>query len=187
MELLRGDVVRLAHELGDDRDPLPRGTDRGRLEKRRDLCGRRHLPTVASGENRSQSRCTLRNVLRIVLIPVAGLMLLAGCGAGDAGGTGTQVVAAFYPLAFAAEQIAGSDATVAEPDSAGRRAARVRALGRRREEGAARPTSSSTSAAGSSPRSRPRSTARRERRSICSRSSASTRATPTSGSTRSST
>ncbi len=41
-----------------------------------------------------------------------GLVLLAGCGAGDAGGTGTQVVAAFYPLAFAAEQIAGSDATV---------------------------------------------------------------------------
>jgi zinc transport system substrate-binding protein len=51
-------------------------------------------------------------VLRIVLTSVVGVVLLAGCGAGDAGGTGTQVVAAFYPLDFAAEQIAGSDATV---------------------------------------------------------------------------
>jgi zinc transport system substrate-binding protein len=47
--------------------------------------------------------------VRIVLIVCAGLVLLAGCGGSDSGrGDDTRsVVAAFYPLAFAAEQVGG--------------------------------------------------------------------------------
>jgi zinc transport system substrate-binding protein len=57
-------------------------------------------------------------VLRIVLTAVAALAL-AGCGSSGAGDSGTQVVASFYPLAFAAEQIAGADASVTNLTPAG--------------------------------------------------------------------
>jgi zinc transport system substrate-binding protein len=50
----------------------------------------------------------VRDVKRIVLIlvSVALGLLAAGCGSDDETSSGRQVVAAFYPLAFAAEQIA---------------------------------------------------------------------------------
>ena len=51
-----------------------------------------------------------RLVLPVVLL--LGAPVLTGCGAREA--SGTQVVAAFYPLAWAAEQVAGDDATVTD-------------------------------------------------------------------------
>src|SRR5918994_598747 len=44
--------------------------------------------------------------VRTVLISVLAAAVLGGCG-GGAGNGGTRVVAAFYPLAFAAERVAG--------------------------------------------------------------------------------
>ncbi len=57
---------------------------------------------------------------RIVLVcaPVVTALLLAGCAASGPAGAGT-VVAAFYPLAFAAEQIAGPDVDVVDLTRAG--------------------------------------------------------------------
>jgi zinc transport system substrate-binding protein len=59
---------------------------------------------------------------RIVLISTAaGIAVLAatGCGGGAAGETGTRVVAAFYPLAYAAEQAGGSSVSVRNLTPAG--------------------------------------------------------------------
>jgi zinc transport system substrate-binding protein len=57
---------------------------------------------------------------RIVLVcaPVVTALLLAGCAASGPAGAAT-VVAAFYPLAFAAEQIAGPDVDVVDLTRAG--------------------------------------------------------------------
>ena len=93
----------------------------------------------------------------------------------------TTVVAGFYPLAWAAERIAGPDATDRQPDARRRRATRPRALARRRSRRCATPISSCTSAAASSRPSRmPSRTAVAPR----STSSTQTRAIRTSGSTR---
>jgi zinc transport system substrate-binding protein len=49
----------------------------------------------------------------MVLAIIAAAALLAGCGGSDDGGGGrTEVVAAFYPLAWAAEQIGGNSVSV---------------------------------------------------------------------------
>jgi len=60
-------------------------------------------------------------VSRIVLVCVAAgsALLLAGCGGSDTSPDGETVVAAFYPLAFAAEQIAGSGVDVVDLTRAG--------------------------------------------------------------------
>jgi zinc transport system substrate-binding protein len=51
--------------------------------------------------------------MRTILISIAVLAFAAGCGGEDAADEGrTQVLAAFYPLALAAERIAGEDAAV---------------------------------------------------------------------------
>jgi zinc transport system substrate-binding protein len=58
-------------------------------------------------------------ISRIVLILVVAV-LAAGCGAGSSGGSGrTQVVAAFYPLAYAAERIGGPSVHVQDLTPAG--------------------------------------------------------------------
>jgi zinc transport system substrate-binding protein len=54
---------------------------------------------------------------RIILIVLA--LGVGGCGGGAAGGRETRVVAAFYPLAFAAERVAGETAAVANLTPAG--------------------------------------------------------------------
>ena len=62
---------------------------------------------------------------RIVLFSGAAVLaavtvLAAGCGGGNpAGGKGKEIVAAFYPLAFAAEQIAGGSVEVRNLTPAG--------------------------------------------------------------------
>jgi zinc transport system substrate-binding protein len=47
-----------------------------------------------------------------ILIAAALLLCVAGCGSNSPGGSKTKVVAAFYPLAFAAEQIGGREVAV---------------------------------------------------------------------------
>ena len=84
---------------------------------------------------------------RIVLVTgaiVAACGLLVGCGASSSSDGRDTVVAAFYPLAYAAEQIAGPTVDDPQPDARGRRASRSRADARRRarrRQGAARPLS----------------------------------------------
>ena len=74
-----------------------------------------------------------------------------------------QVVAAFYPLQYVAEQVAGDHVRGHQPDPARRRAARPRARHPADRRGRARPTWSSTSTA-SSRRSTTRSTQNADRR-----------------------
>jgi zinc transport system substrate-binding protein len=57
-------------------------------------------------------------ISRIVLILVASV-LTAGCGSGGGGSSGTKVVAAFYPLAYAAERIGGHSVHVENLTPAG--------------------------------------------------------------------
>jgi zinc transport system substrate-binding protein len=58
---------------------------------------------------------------RIILILLGLASLVSGCGSSQAssGGTSTNVVAAFYPLAYAAEQIGGRDVSVENLTPAG--------------------------------------------------------------------
>src|SRR5262245_6290271 len=57
---------------------------------------------------------------RMVLAIIAATALLAGCGGSDGGAGGrTDVVAAFYPLAWAAEQIGGDSVSVRNLTPAG--------------------------------------------------------------------
>jgi zinc transport system substrate-binding protein len=61
-----------------------------------------------------------RIVLAFSLLPLA--VTAAGCGSGDTAGgerTGEQIVAAFYPLAYAAREVAGQDAEVRNLTPAG--------------------------------------------------------------------
>jgi zinc transport system substrate-binding protein len=61
-----------------------------------------------------------RIVLAFCLLPLA--VVTAGCGSSDAedgAGAGEQIVAAFYPLAFAAREVAADDATVRNLTPAG--------------------------------------------------------------------
>ena len=102
MELLGGDVVLLAHQLGEHPHALARGADAGVAEDvdRALLRGFGHVAMLAPSV-----------VTRIVLILASGLagLLAAGCG-GDASSAAdgrTQVVAGFYPLAFAAAEVGG--------------------------------------------------------------------------------
>ena len=50
--------------------------------------------------------------MRIVPVCIAAALLLTGCGAASSGKGKTSVIAAFYPLAFAAEQIGGAKVDV---------------------------------------------------------------------------
>ena len=56
-------------------------------------------------------------MVRLALLLVA--IVLTGCGGGDEAGDGRTVVAAFYPLAWAAEEIAGDDFDVVNLTPAG--------------------------------------------------------------------
>src|SRR5215207_8279129 len=52
-------------------------------------------------------------VMKAVIIPLAGALLLSGCTAADAGDDGRMpVTAAFYPLKFAAERVGGEHVRV---------------------------------------------------------------------------
>ena len=102
VELLGGDVVLLAHQLGEHPHALARGADSG-LGEDVDCALLRRFGHVAM--------LAILVVTRIVLILVAAAaaLLFAGCG-GDASSAPdgrTQVVAGFYPLAFAAAEIGG--------------------------------------------------------------------------------
>ena len=110
-------------------------------------------------------------ILRIVLIP--GLALaLAGCGGADgtAADGRTSVVAAFYPLAFAAEQIGGETVDVTNLTPPGAEPHDVELSARDVEHDRDRRTSSSTWAAASSP-----ALDDRDRGSVSARSSTSAR------------
>jgi zinc transport system substrate-binding protein len=102
VELLGGDVVLLAHQLGEHPHALARGADAG-LGKDGGCALLRRFGHVAM--------LAILVVTRIVLILAAAAVVLffAGCG-GDASSAPdgrAQVVVGFYPLAFAAAEIGG--------------------------------------------------------------------------------
>jgi zinc transport system substrate-binding protein len=111
VELLRGDVVVLLHQLGEDGQALPRGPNAHAPEQLGCpfLLGRGHRGMLAS--------MITRTVLTTAI--VLGLSLAACGGSGGNGSGGKQVVAGFYPLAFAAEEIGGDRVEVTNLTPAG--------------------------------------------------------------------
>ncbi len=98
-------------------------------------------------------------VRRLLVLPVLlATLALAGCcvDAEDSLSSRGSIVASFYPLAWATEQVAGWLAHGRQPHAARCRAARRRAVAERRRDDSQTPNSSSTSAAASSLRSRMR-------------------------------
>ena len=98
VELLGRHVVGLPEELGEDSRALPSGPEarlRQQILRPSELLGAGHGAMLA--------------VLKTIIVLITLLALaagVAGCGGdADAGGGRTEVVAGFYPLAFAAEEI----------------------------------------------------------------------------------
>jgi zinc transport system substrate-binding protein len=115
VELLGGDVVVLVHQLREHSHALAGRPDADALEE---LDGAR-LPIARHG-----GMLALYMKTRIVLTLLGAVpltLLTAGCGGGGAAGTSgrTQVVAGFYPLAFAAEEIGGNTVDVTNLTPAG--------------------------------------------------------------------
>ena len=110
VELLRGDVVVLLHQLGEDGQALPRGPNAHVPEQLGCpfLLGRGHRGMLAPMITRT-----------VLTTAVLGLSLAACGGSGGNGSGGTQVVAGFYPLAFAAEEIGGDRVEVTNLTPAG--------------------------------------------------------------------
>ena len=99
VDLLRGRVVRLRGQSVEHRYPLPRGTDAVSSEER--LRGRRH--------GRRVQEMRMKTILVFATIAVTA----AGCGAGSTASTGKKtVVAGFYPLAYAAQEVGGPNVDV---------------------------------------------------------------------------
>jgi zinc transport system substrate-binding protein len=105
VDLLGGRVVRLGGESLQHLDPLTGRADGSFREQL--LLSRRHVLTIPG--------------LRAIIILVFATALLSSCsGAGGSSSHGrTKVVAAFYPLAFAAQQVGGKSVDVANLTPAG--------------------------------------------------------------------
>src|SRR6266545_6865332 len=115
MDLLSGGVGRLGGEHLEHAHTLPRRANSLVGEARMEVNA--GLPVLSHGDTVAGVR------LRIVLVTTAFAMcgLVAGCGSSSSGESNGRrdVVAAFYPLAFAAEQIGGKSVDVANLTPAG--------------------------------------------------------------------
>ena len=109
VELLRGDVVSLAHQLGEDGHALARRPDADALEHAHGL------NLLAAGHGAMLAALKTRIVLTCAVLVAA-----AGCGGGsDSSNGGLDVVAGFYPLAFVAKEVGGSRVDVTNLTPAG--------------------------------------------------------------------
>jgi zinc transport system substrate-binding protein len=109
VQLLGGDVVALAHQLREHGHALAGGPQPALPQEPLGGIGlrdRRHGATVAS---------VITRIVLITGLALAAGLAAAGCGT-DAAADGregtTKVVAGFYPLAFAAEEIGGEEVSV---------------------------------------------------------------------------
>ena len=114
MQPLRRDVVLLTHQLGEHDEALAGRPHAHAVEQNRDLrlLAARHAATLASVDNENHShRCSQES---------PSCSATAACGE-DLGRIGRhdRVVAGFYPLAFAAEQIGGDRIDVTNLTPAG--------------------------------------------------------------------
>jgi zinc transport system substrate-binding protein len=115
VQLLRGDVVAFTHQLGEHDHPLARSPHSDTLQEADDLrlLAARHGAMLAP------------LITRIVLTTLAGALATvatAGCGGPantEASPGARQVVAGLYPLAFAAEEVDGSEVEVTNLTPAG--------------------------------------------------------------------
>jgi zinc transport system substrate-binding protein len=94
VDLLRSRVVRLRSQGVQHRESLPRGTDAVSSEER--LRG--------GGHGRRVQEMRMKTILALATVAA----MASGCGARSTASTGKEtVVASFYPLAYAAEQVGG--------------------------------------------------------------------------------
>ena len=112
VELLCRDVVGLGEELGEDGRALAGGAQAGL---------RQQLPGTAQLLGTGHGAMLAAVITRIVLTATVAVPLaLSGCGGAAGADAGkTEVVAGFYPLAFAAEEIGGDGVEVANLTAAG--------------------------------------------------------------------
>ena len=112
MDLLRARAAVLAGHQVEDGGARPAGAEAGLAEGALGVLAPGADGCHPEDDSDSHRRATVPGVkTRIVLSLIAGATL-AGCGS-SSGSAGTTVVAAFYPLAFAAEQIGGDGIEVA--------------------------------------------------------------------------
>lgn len=113
VKLLRGHVVVLVHQLREDGHALARRPDADAFEQLHGPClpGARHAGMLA---------LFMKTRIVLTLLGAVSLAAAAGCGGDPAAGSGrTEVVAGFYPLAFAAEEIGGDTVDVTNLTPAG--------------------------------------------------------------------
>jgi zinc transport system substrate-binding protein len=106
-ELLRRDAAVLGCEIRDDRVAGSAGSRPGAAE----LVSRMPLPggliSFRHGENDIDSHDVLLSgpAMRAGIVLTFVLLAAAACGGSDEGGSGEHVIAAFYPIAYAAERL----------------------------------------------------------------------------------
>jgi zinc transport system substrate-binding protein len=115
VDLLRGQAAVLGADELDDEAPR-RAAAPARLAEPREGVFRPH-PRHADNDTRSQRRATVRDVRALVALFF--VVLLVGCGDDSSSSDGSTVVASFYPLAWAAERIAGPSFRVVNLTPAG--------------------------------------------------------------------
>jgi zinc transport system substrate-binding protein len=111
--LSRKAAVLLAEEFDDEPPCASAPAARRAKAVERDVGPRRRH---VDNDTRSHRRATVLSVRWVVILPTA--LLLAGCGGSDDDAERT-VVAGFYPLAWAAERVAGDDVRVVNLTPAG--------------------------------------------------------------------
>jgi zinc transport system substrate-binding protein len=100
VNLLRREATVLHAEMLDDEAPGAAASSRGLAKPAK--C--RVRPVHGDNDSRSQRRATVHPMKRTLLLSCLAFAL-AGCGGSNSGTSGKTVVAAFYPLAWAAAQV----------------------------------------------------------------------------------
>jgi zinc transport system substrate-binding protein len=117
-DLVRRDAARLLAEDLHDGSAGAAASITGALKRRPSLCRPAHRRIISA----LRTRMTIITAVRIttLLVAATALTIASGCSTATQGGAArTSVVAAFYPLAYAAEQIGGDGVRVEDLTPAG--------------------------------------------------------------------
>ncbi len=118
MDLLRARAAVLTGHQVEDGGARPAGPEAGLAEGVLGVLAPGADGCHAEDDSDSHRRATVPGVKTRIVLTLIAAATLAGCGS-SSGSTGTKVVAAFYPLAFAAQQIGGEGIDVRNLTPAG--------------------------------------------------------------------
>ena len=118
MDLLRARTTVLAGHQVEDGGTRPAGSEAGLAEGVLGVLAPGADSCHPEDDSDSHWRATVPDVKTRIVLTLIAAATLAGCGS-SSGSAGTTVVAAFYPLAFAAQQIGGDGIEVRNLTPAG--------------------------------------------------------------------